>query len=89
MADEAVTSAADKLYSQLELAGVEVLYDDRNESPGVKFNDADLLGIPFRVTISQRSLTNNSVEIKRRTEKEVELVPLEETIKRLQDLIEV
>ena len=87
MADEAVTGAADKLYSQLEAAGLEVLYDDRNESPGVKFNDADLLGIPFRITVSKRTVANDSVEIKRRTEKEAELVPLEEANKRLKELI--
>jgi prolyl-tRNA synthetase len=87
MADEAVTGAADKLYSLLEAAGLEVLYDDRNESPGVKFNDADLLGIPFRITVSKRTVANDSVEIKRRTEKEAELVPLEEATKRLKELI--
>jgi prolyl-tRNA synthetase len=87
MADEAVTGAADKLYDQLEAAGLEVLYDDRNESPGVKFNDADLLGIPFRITVSKRTVANDSVEIKRRTEKQAELVPLAEAVKRLKELI--
>jgi len=87
MADEAVTSTADKLYDQLQAAGFEVLYDDRNESPGVKFNDADLLGIPFRITVSKRTVANDSVEMKRRTEKQAELVPLAEAAKRLKELI--
>jgi len=87
MADGAVTGAADKLYDQLQTAGFEVLYDDRNESPGVKFNDADLLGIPFRATVSQRTVAKDSVEIKRRTEKKAELVPLGEVVKRLEELI--
>jgi prolyl-tRNA synthetase len=88
MANEAVTSAADKLYGQLEAADVEVLYDDRSESPGVKFNDADLLGIPFRLTVSQRTVANDSVEIKRRAEKQAELVPLDEAVKKLKALSE-
>ncbi len=45
---------ANKLYADLQDAGVEVLYDDRDDSPGVKFNDADLIGLPIRVTVSER-----------------------------------
>ncbi len=73
----AVTSAAEKVYQELENAGIEVLFDDRDESPGVKFNDADLLGIPLRLTISPRTLQNQSIETKWRTEKETQLLPLE------------
>ena len=73
----AVTSAAEKVYQELETAGIEVLFDDRDESPGVKFNDADLLGIPLRLTISPRTLQNQSIETKWRTEKETQLLPLE------------
>jgi len=54
-----------------------VLYDDREETPGVKFNDADLLGAPLRVTISPRTMEKESLEVKRRSEKESELVPLD------------
>ncbi len=61
-----VTEAADTLYRDLDRAGVEVLYDDRELSPGVKFADADLRGIPLRVTVSPRALAAASVEIKRR-----------------------
>jgi prolyl-tRNA synthetase len=79
-------SEAQKLYQQLNEAGFEVLYDDREESPGVKFADADLIGIPIRVTVSSRSLKNNSVELKRRDQSETELVPLKEAAERLEKL---
>ncbi|GAI75828.1 unnamed protein product, partial [marine sediment metagenome] len=58
-----------------------------NLSPGVKFNDADLLGIPIRVIISPRTLETNSVEIKRRSEKEAQLLPLEEITAKLKGLV--
>lgn len=82
-----VFEVAEKLYTELEAACLEVLFDDREESPGVKFNDADLLGIPFRVTISPRTLEKNSVEVKKRTEKEAQLVPLEEVVAKLKELV--
>jgi prolyl-tRNA synthetase len=82
-----VAEVAEKLYADLEAEGLEVLFDDREESPGVKFNDADLLGIPFRVTISPRTLQKDSVELKRRSEKESELVPLEKIVGKLKELI--
>ena len=83
-----VATAAEKLYADLEAQGLEVLYDDRKESPGVKFNDADLLGIPIRVTISPRTLEANSAEIKWRSEKEAQLVPLEGIATRLKGLVQ-
>jgi len=82
-----VLSTAESLYSDLVTQGIEVLFDDRNESPGVKFNDADLLGIPVRVTISPRTLEKNSIEVKWRSEKESQLVPLEGAISYLKKLI--
>jgi len=82
-----VSEVAENLYAGLETEGLEVLFDDRKESPGVKFNDADLLGIPIRVTISPRTLETNSVEIKWRSEKESELVPLEGVAERIRELI--
>jgi prolyl-tRNA synthetase len=69
---------AGALYSQLQQAGFEVLFDDRDESPGVKFNDADLIGLPLRITISKRSLESGGAEVKLRHEKERQLVPLAE-----------
>jgi prolyl-tRNA synthetase len=58
---------ADRLYQEFITAGIEVLYDDRDESPGVKFKDADLIGLPVRVTISERSLKSGGIEFKIRT----------------------
>jgi prolyl-tRNA synthetase len=72
----AVGETVEKLYQELEAAGVEVLFDDRTESPGIKFNDADLLGIPLRITVSPRTLKENSVEVKWRAEKEAKILPL-------------
>jgi prolyl-tRNA synthetase len=71
---------AEKLYEELLDEGVEVLFDDRDETPGVKFNDADLIGIPIRVTVSKRSLDQNGVEIKLRTSKDKEIVALDDAI---------
>ncbi|HSW58335.1 MAG TPA: proline--tRNA ligase [Dehalococcoidales bacterium] len=71
-----VIEAAGKLYADLQKEGIEVLFDDRLESPGVKFNDADLIGIPFRVTVSPRTLEGNNVEFKRRTDKKAAVIPL-------------
>ena len=65
-----------------------MLYDDRTESPGVKFNDADLIGIPLRLTISPRTLQNQSVEMKWRKEKEAKLLPLENIASYIKDLLE-
>jgi prolyl-tRNA synthetase len=81
-----VIEVTEKLYAELEAEGLEVLFDDREESPGVKFNDADLMGIPFRVTVSPRTLEKDSVELKKRPEKESELVPLEGIAARLKEL---
>ncbi len=77
MENARVVKTAEKLYDELVAGGIEVLYDDRAESPGVKFNDADLLGIPLRVTISPRSLEKGGVEVKWRTEKVAQLLSLE------------
>ena len=61
-----VVAAAEQIYADLLRAGVEVLYDDRDERAGVKFNDADLLGIPIRLTIGAKGLKNGVVEGKLR-----------------------
>jgi prolyl-tRNA synthetase len=83
-----VSREAEKLYEKLTAAGIEVLLDDREESPGVMFNDADLLGIPFRVTVSPRTLEKDSVELKKRSEKDSELVSLDDILEKLKGLIE-
>ncbi|GAC1699679.1 MAG: proline--tRNA ligase [Candidatus Limnocylindrales bacterium] len=72
--DETVRARADELVADLERQGIEVLYDDRDESAGVKFADADLIGIPFRVTVSRRSLKGDQIELKPRDANEPELV---------------
>ena len=82
--DEAVLSAAKKIYEDLNQAGIDVLWDDRDERPGVKFKDADLLGMPFRITIGAKALANGNVEMKPRTEpdpKKAELIPVGDVVR--------
>lgn len=76
--DEAVMGKANKLYEELLESGVEVLFDDRDDSAGVKLNDADLIGIPLRIVISSRTLEKESVEWKLRTDKEAKIVELKD-----------
>jgi prolyl-tRNA synthetase len=82
-----VAAKAEALYDDLSRAGLEVLFDDRSESAGVKFNDADLLGIPVRVTVSPRSLEKDSVEVKLRRGGEVEHAPYAEAVRRIAALV--
>jgi prolyl-tRNA synthetase len=88
--DEATAGAAKKLIDGLEALGVEVLWDDRDERPGVKFKDADLLGVPLRVTIGSKGLANGNVELKPRTEKDpkkAEMVPLDSAAQVIADRV--
>ena len=87
--DSSVSEVAEKLYSDLENEGVEVLFDDRQESTGVKFNDADLLGIPLRVTVSPRTLQSNSIEVKWRSEKESVLVLVDKVAEKVKELVKI
>ncbi len=80
--------AADQLYGDLLAENIEVLYDDRDESPGVKFNDADLIGLPIRLTISERTLKQGNVEFKRRDSKEKELIPRSDVITHVKNEIQ-
>lgn len=73
---ELVKGEGKKVYHELTKSGVEVLYDDREVSAGVKFADADLLGIPVRIVISGKTLKDNQVEMKLRNEKEINLVDM-------------
>jgi prolyl-tRNA synthetase len=82
-----IAATAEKLYQDLTNKKVEVLFDDRNDSPGTKFNDADLLGVPLRLTISPRTLESQSIEIKWRNEKQTELLPLEGITTRVKELL--
>ena len=77
-AEEEATKTAETLYTDLLAQGFEVLYDDRDERAGVKFNDADLIGVPVRVTVSRRSLAQNGVEVKRRDASERTIVSLDD-----------
>src|SRR5262249_34560547 len=81
-----VVEAVEKLEKELGVLGIQSLVDDRDERPGVKFKDADLIGMPLRVTIGAKALANGSVELKPRTEKNpknVELVAVADSAQRL------
>ena len=82
-----VREAADALAAELAEAGLEPLYDDRDESAGVKFNDADLLGMPVRLTVSPRTLGQGVVELKRRTDEQATLVARGEVVGRVRELL--
>ncbi|HEX9597432.1 MAG TPA: proline--tRNA ligase, partial [Anaerolineales bacterium] len=71
---------AEALYAELQAAGLDVLFDERDESPGVKFNDADLIGLPIRLTVGERSLKEGGAELKLRHAEEKRLVKLDEVL---------
>ena len=74
---EQAIEVAEKLYGDLQAAGFSVLYDDRDARPGVKFKDADLMGMPVRVGVGDRGLKQGGVEVKRRTESDRSIVPVD------------
>ncbi|WP_305075113.1 proline--tRNA ligase [Propionivibrio sp.] len=74
---EAVKAAADKLYADLKVRGIDVLLDDRNERPGVMFADMELIGVPHRIVVGERGLAEGKLEYKGRTDAEAEMVPLD------------
>ena len=86
--DENVTKSCEKIYSALLNSGFEVLFDDRDESPGVKFKDYDLIGIPVRIVVSQRSLENLEVELKVRGNDELKMIPVSEVTGELRDILD-
>jgi prolyl-tRNA synthetase, family II len=88
MKDEPVKEAAERLYAQLQEAGVEVVLDDRDERPGVKFKDADLLGYPLRVIIGSKSLANGQAELRQRRTGETELVNMEDMVKTIKEKVD-
>ncbi len=75
-----VLSVSESIYNNLQEVGIEVLYDDRDISAGIKFNDADLLGIPLRLTVSPRTLKNQTIELKWRTDKESQFLSLKDAV---------
>ena len=82
-----VGEAAEKLYQELNALGVEVLLDDRGEKAGFMFNDADLMGIPFRITVSPRSLEQGMAEFRLRSCKDTELIPLSDVAKTIAERV--
>ncbi len=85
--DRKVAAAADALYDDLREAGLEVLYDDRPESAGVKFNDADLLGLPVRLVVSPRNLARGVVELKRRSDSDPRTVPSDDVVRTVREML--
>ncbi|MGC4106621.1 MAG: proline--tRNA ligase [Thermomicrobiales bacterium] len=86
--DEPVIAATDALYAALTAAGIEVLYDDRAERPGVKFNDAELIGNPIRLSISKRTLEAGEVELRLREGSESEMVARDTVIERVRGIVD-
>ena len=76
-----------EIYDHLNANGIETIIDDRNTSAGVKFIDADLLGIPVRFVVSSRNIAKNSVEIKTRISTDGELIPLESVLQKSNQLL--
>ena len=74
--------------SALNAAGVDVLLDDRDERAGVKFNDADLIGLPIRITIGDKSLKQGSVEVKARCEEQAELIAIDAVVEAVGQMAE-
>ena len=81
--DEATVAAAEALYAELQAAGVDTLIDDRDERPGVKFRDAELIGIPFRVSVGPRDLAQGVIEITNRATGDKERVPADQAVTRV------
>jgi len=86
--DPAQTEAAYKLYQELQAAGIEVVLDDRDERPGVKFKDADLIGFPIRVTIGPKSLEKGEMELVIRRTKEVRSLPVGSILAVIREILE-
>jgi prolyl-tRNA synthetase len=86
--DAGVMAASEEIYLKLEKLGIEVLFDDRDERPGVKFKDNDLIGIPLRVVVGSKGLAEGKVELKIRQGGEVLLLPIEEAIARVKEMVD-
>ena len=84
---EEISELADQYSAALTEQGLEVLVDDRDESPGRKFNDADLIGIPIRITIGKRNLVDGKVEIKAREDSEAQLIAKDQVPKKIQEIL--
>ncbi len=80
-----VINEAENIYQNLRKGGVDVLFDDRSESAGQKFVDADLIGIPYRIIVSEKTLAAGGIEVKRRSEKESEIISAENLLEKLKE----
>jgi prolyl-tRNA synthetase len=85
--DKAVQQVSDRLYQELQKCGLEVLLDDRDERPGVKFKDADLIGIPLRVTIGAKGLDKGCVELRWRCDGKTDDTPVDEAAQKIQTIV--
>jgi prolyl-tRNA synthetase len=85
--DETVTTTAESIYAELRAAGIEVVLDDRDERPGVKFKDAELTGIPVRVSIGSRDLADSVVEVVSRASGQKDRVPVDQAVKHVLDVL--
>ncbi|KIE42551.1 proline--tRNA ligase [Geobacter anodireducens] len=85
--DAEVMAACESLYRDLGAAGVEVLFDDRDERPGIKFKDADLIGIPLRLVVGSKNLADGKMELKTRRTGEVELLPLADAVEKIRSIV--
>ena len=84
MKDKKQTKVAEKIYNDLTKKGIDVIYDNRDERPGVKFKDMDLIGIPLRITVG-RKIADKKVEFKKRTDKEAVDVEIKGIVKLIQE----
>lgn len=85
--EETVRNASEKLYADLQSKGIEVLFDDRGEKAGFAFNDADLIGVPFRVIISPKTLESGSIELGIRGIRDKQILPIEGIVEHLKKMI--
>ena len=85
--DADVVKAGEKIYNELKNKGIEVLLDDRDERAGVKFKDADLIGIPVRITVGKKALQTGNVELKLRTEPKPTLIPVDTAVAKTVELV--
>jgi prolyl-tRNA synthetase len=86
--DDAIREKAFSVYDELTKAGLEVILDDRDERPGVKFKDADLYGFPLRITLGKKTLANGQLEVRTRKTGETVLLPADHFTSAIQDMLE-
>jgi prolyl-tRNA synthetase len=86
--DKGVMAEAEEIYFRLEKLGIDVLFDDRDERPGIKFKDNDLIGIPLRIVVGSKGLAEGKVEVKQRATGDVQSLPIEEAIEMVRQLVE-